>query len=284
MGMQLGLKDYASFLERSSSSTVKLTKPRLLLSLTGSNAGPSENKLPLGGLWREFASTWPAFHIVGVYRQDSGQRWNIRALSLATRKQAEENICNVGLPVIAPSTWPKRSRTLRKINSKYSEELAQECLEWIKTITGENINTNGDMDNFFETLRDGVLLCKLVNDIKEGSVKKINKTNLAFKCMENINAFLEAARMLGVPAQETFQTVDLWERQNLNSVVICLQSLGRKAGNYGKPSIGPKEADKNIRNFTEEQLRAGQGVISLQYGSNKGANQSGINFGNTRHM
>jgi Calponin family repeat len=26
------------------------------------------------------------------------------------------------------------------------------------------------------------------------------------------------------------------------------------------------------------------GVISLQYGSNKGATQSGINFGNTRHM
>jgi hypothetical protein len=69
---------------------------------------------------------------------------------------------------------------------------------------------------------------RLVNDIKEGSVKKINKTSLAFKCMENINAFLDAAKALGVPAQETFQTVDLWERQNLNSVVICLQSLGRK--------------------------------------------------------
>ena len=50
------------------------------------------------------------------------------------------------------------------------------------------------------------------------------------------------------------------------------------------PSIGPKEADKNVRNFSEEQLKAGQGIISLQYGSNKGANQSGINFGNTRHM
>lgn len=59
-------------------------------------------------------------------------------------------------------------------------------------------------------------------------MKKINKTTLAFKCMENINAFLEAAKSLGVPPQETFQTVDLWERQNLNSVVICLQSLGRK--------------------------------------------------------
>jgi len=57
-----------------------------------------------------------------------------------------------------------------------------------------------------------------------------------------------------------------------------------QAHNFGKPNIGPKEAEKNVRNFTEEQLRAGQGVISLQYGSNKGATQSGINFGNTRHM
>ncbi|XP_058793911.1 myophilin [Phymastichus coffea] len=172
----------------------------------------------------------------------------------------------------------------RKINSKYSEELAQESLEWIKAITDENINTSGDMDNLYETLKDGTLLCRLVNSIKEGSVKKINQNTMAFKCMENINAFLEAAKGLGVPAQESFQTVDLWERQNLNSVVICLQSLGRKAGNYGKPSIGPKEADKNIRHFSEEQLKAGQNIISLQYGSNKGANQSGINFGNTRHM
>jgi len=172
----------------------------------------------------------------------------------------------------------------RKINSKYSDELAQECLEWIKVVTGENFNTSGDMDNFYEILRDGTLLCRLINTLQPGSIKKINETQMAFKCMENIDAFLKNARTMGVPAQETFQTVDLWEKQNLNSVVICLQSLGRKAHNYGKPSIGPKEAEKNVRQFSEEQLRAGQGVISLQYGSNKGANQSGINFGNTRHM
>lgn len=51
---------------------------------------------------------------------------------------------------------------------------------------------------------------------------------MAFKCMENINNFLAVAVSIGVPSQETFQSVDLWERQNLNSVVICLQSLGRK--------------------------------------------------------
>ncbi|KAJ3662995.1 hypothetical protein Zmor_007307 [Zophobas morio] len=172
----------------------------------------------------------------------------------------------------------------RKVNAKYSEELARESLEWIASITGDGISTAGDMDNFYEVLKDGQLLCKLVNTIKPSIVKKVNSSQMAFKCMENINAFLEAARELGVPAQETFQTVDLWERQNLNSVVICLQSLGRKAGNYGKPSIGPKEAEKNERLFSEEKLKAGQTIIGLQMGSNKGANQSGINFGNTRHM
>lgn len=117
---------------------------------------------------------------------------------------------------------------LLQINSKYSDELAQECLEWIKEITGEPINTSGDMDNFFEVLKDGVILCKLVNCIEAGSVKKINESKMAFKCMENISAFLASAQKFGVPTQETFQSVDLWERQNLNSVVICIQSLGRK--------------------------------------------------------
>ncbi|CAG9132120.1 hypothetical protein JYU34_006713 [Plutella xylostella] len=170
-----------------------------------------------------------------------------------------------------------------RIHSKYNDDIAHETLEWIKLLTGEPANTAGDADNLFSVLKDGTLLCKLVNAIQEGSVKKVNQSAMAFKCMENINAFLEAAKKLGVPAQETFQTIDLWERQNLYSVVTCLQSLGRKAGNYGKPSIGPKEADKNVREFTEEQLKAGQHVISLQYGTNKGQ-QSGITFGNTRHM
>jgi hypothetical protein len=127
-------------------------------------------------------------------------------------------------------------------------------------------------------------LSRLANKFKPGIVKRINTSTMAFKCMENINNFLAAATEVGVPSQEQFQTVDLWERQNLNSVVICLQSLGRKGSNHGLPSIGPKESSKNVRNFSEEQLKASEGIINLQYGSNKGATQSGINFGNTRHM
>lgn len=78
-----------------------------------------------------------------------------------------------------------------QINSKYSEELAAECLVWIKEVTGEPINTDGSMDNFFEVLKSGVLLCKLVNVIQPDSVKKVNETTMAFKCMENISGELK---------------------------------------------------------------------------------------------
>jgi len=172
----------------------------------------------------------------------------------------------------------------RKILSKYNEDHAQEVLEWIKLITSENFDTSGDIDNFYEVLKDGTILCKLVNQLKPDSIRKINVTTMAFKCMENISNFLTEVTKLGVPSQEQFQTVDLWEKQNLNSVVICLQSLGRKASNFGKPAIGPKESLKNERQFTEEQLRAGEGVIGLQAGSNKGATQAGQNFGKARHI
>ena len=57
-----------------------------------------------------------------------------------------------------------------------------------------------------------------------------------------------------------------------------------QAGNFGKPTIGPKESEKNVRTFTEEQLRASEGIVNLQYGTNKGASQTGMSFGTTRHM
>jgi len=172
-----------------------------------------------------------------------------------------------------------------KIMSKYNEQQAHEVLDWISQVCSkEDLNTSGEMDNFYAILKDGTLLCELVNNMKAGSVKKINSSTMAFKCMENINLFLSVAKDLGVMPEETFQTVDLWEKQNILSVIICLQSLARKAPKYGVAGIGPKESEANKRNFTEDVLKAGQNVIGLQYGSNKGATQSGINFGNTRHM
>ena len=73
-----------------------------------------------------------------------------------------------------------------------------------------------------------VFVDRLANALQPNSIRRIQESKMAFKCMENINCFLDAARKFGVPNEELFQTVDLWEKQNLNAVVICLQALGRK--------------------------------------------------------
>ncbi|XP_003743799.1 myophilin [Galendromus occidentalis] len=174
----------------------------------------------------------------------------------------------------------------KKLLSKYDNQLASEVMEWVRRTTGGDFSASGEIDNVHEVLKDGVVLCKLMNVIKPGAIpeKKISSSKMAFKCMENIGFFLQEAKDMGVLAEETFQTVDLWEKQNILAVVICLQAVARKASKYGIEGIGPKESEGNRRNFSEEVLKAGQNVIGLQYGSNKGASQSGMNFGNTRHM
>ncbi|KAJ8315635.1 hypothetical protein KUTeg_007785 [Tegillarca granosa] len=65
-----------------------------------------------------------------------------------------------------------------------------------------------------------------------------------------------------------------------SNCVVFLNAQTRD--DYKGPVLGPKMADKNVREFTEEQLEAGKYVHSLQYGSNQGASQAGINMGKQR--
>lgn len=66
--------------------------------------------------------------------------------------------------------------------------------------------------------------------------------------MENINSFLVALEMIGVPKFDQFQTIDLFENKNLGQVVLCISALSRHAQKHGYqgPSLGPKLADKHV--------------------------------------
>ena len=50
------------------------------------------------------------------------------------------------------------------------------------------------------------------------------------------------------------------------------------------PSLGVKESEHNPRHFSQDKLREGQTIIGLQMGTNKGANQHGLNFGKSRSI
>ena len=61
-------------------------------------------------------------------------------------------------------------------------------------------------------------------------------------------------------------------------VVDNLYALGGLAQRQGfdGPVIGKKMATQNKRDFDDATMKAGQSVIGLQYGSNKGASQAGM--------
>ncbi|KAK6731973.1 hypothetical protein RB195_008053 [Necator americanus] len=119
-------------------------------------------------------------------------------------------------------------KILDKQASKFNEQEAGYLLEWIKGLTNEDFDTTGSRDNFLDQLRDGQKLCKLMNAIADGTVKKIMKPISNFNCMENLNQFTTSARKLGVKDEETFQSIDLFEGRDLFSVCVTLQSLARK--------------------------------------------------------
>uniref|UniRef100_A0A0K0FSJ3 Calponin-homology (CH) domain-containing protein n=1 Tax=Strongyloides venezuelensis TaxID=75913 RepID=A0A0K0FSJ3_STRVS len=133
---------------------------------------------------------------------------------------------------------------LDKQAAKFNEIEGKNLLDWIKDITKEDVETECTAESFKELLKDGQLLCKLINAIKPGTIKKIMKPISNFNCLENINQFCNAARTLGVKDEETFQSVDLYDGRDLFSVCVSLQSLGRQVEKqFGLPA--PKQIERS---------------------------------------
>lgn len=66
-----------------------------------------------------------------------------------------------------------------------------------------------------------------MNKIKPGLVPKINESGGQFKMMENVNNFQKALKEYGVPDQDVFQTVDLFEKKDISQVTNTFFALGR---------------------------------------------------------
>ncbi|KNC75893.1 hypothetical protein SARC_11591 [Sphaeroforma arctica JP610] len=159
--------------------------------------------------------------------------------------------------------------------AKYDFALEAEAMAWLKAVTDQS---PAEGQSVHEFLKDGQVLCNLANTLKDGAVKRVNTSKMAFKQMENINSFLEAVTAYGVPVADLFATVDLFEDKNMGQVVITLHAVGRAAqkNNFKGPVLGAKIAEKNERNFSQEQLDAGKFTPSQQAGNNKGASQKGM--------
>ncbi|XP_026093877.1 transgelin-3-like isoform X2 [Carassius auratus] len=159
-----------------------------------------------------------------------------------------------------------------KIEQKYDPELESRLVDWIVTQCGGNLEKpQPGKQNFQNWLVDGT-----------EPIKKIPETPVAFKQMEKISQFLQAAEAYGVITTDIFQTVDLWEGKDMAAVQRTLMALGSVAltkddGHYrGNRDWFHRKSQGNRREFSEEQLRQGQNLIGLQMGSNRGASQAGM--------
>jgi len=178
-----------------------------------------------------------------------------------------------------------------KSQAKFSVERARECMSWVEDVLGSKLEPEAaqikDQIEFAGILKDGSVLCKLINAIEPGSVKKINTMNAPFKQRENIEMYLKGCVAYGLKEQDLFQVNDLYENKNLYMIVDNLYNLGgmtQKKG-WSGPVLGVKVASENKRNFDDDVLKAGQSVIGLQYGSNKGASQAGMTpYGASRQI
>jgi len=84
---------------------------------------------------------------------------------------------------------------------------------------------------------------------------------MAFKQMDNIANYLKACTQLGVPSEDLFQTIALFEGQDMPAVIRSIHSLGRvaqKRPDFDGPALGARLATENNREFDEEMLFQGR--------------------------
>jgi len=144
-----------------------------------------------------------------------------------------------------------------KSAAKFEIGRAQQCLDWIEAVVERNIEyPEGDgvrdQNEFGAVLKNGHLLCEVINKLRPGSVKKINTMNAPFKQRENIELFLKGCESYGLVPQDLFQVNDLYEQKNLYMVVDNLYALGGLAQRQGfdGPVIGKKMATQNKRDLS----------------------------------
>jgi hypothetical protein len=156
--------------------------------------------------------------------------------------------------------------------------------------------------------QDGVILCKAINVIQPKAVRKINKSKMPFKQMENISNFIKACRKIGVPEYALFTTPDLYDGKSVVNVTNGLVALGSKAQSmpgYSGPSLGASDKTEKVGSYTKGAKKSkwkigsgGGGMSKMMMGSagvmqktqagfhdiSNGANYSGKSVGGRTKM
>ncbi|KAM4707984.1 LIM and calponin homology domains-containing protein 1 [Discoglossus pictus] len=143
------------------------------------------------------------------------------------------------------------------------DSACKEAQKWIEQVTGRSF---GDKD-FRTGLENGILLCELLNAIKPGVVKKINRLPTPIAGLDNITLFLRGCKELGLKESQLFDPGDLQDTSNrttvrtsensrkLRNVLVTVYWLGKIASSctsYGGKNLDLKEFEGLLAQMRKE--------------------------------
>ncbi|XP_017313754.1 LIM domain only protein 7b isoform X1 [Ictalurus punctatus] len=126
-----------------------------------------------------------------------------------------------------------------------------EAQRWMEEVTKKRFGSS----NFRSALENGVLLCDLINKLKPGIIKRVNRLSTPIAGLDNVNVFLKACEKLGLNDSQLFHPGDLQDvstrvtvrhqetSRRLKNVLITIYWLGRKAQadpSYSGPQLNFK--------------------------------------------
>lgn len=126
----------------------------------------------------------------------------------------------------------------RKLELNYDREeqagTPTHCMKWVNAVVGGDHAECKDCEwkNFCNHLRDGVVLCKLINKLLASDGKSPitfqKKVMSPFVAMTNIENFNKGCEEYGLAKEFQFQSGDLWEVRKgpFLNVINCIHSLG----------------------------------------------------------
>ncbi|XP_057188227.1 LIM domain only protein 7b isoform X3 [Triplophysa rosa] len=125
-----------------------------------------------------------------------------------------------------------------RVQSAVSCEFAfLEAQRWIENVTQKRFGSK----SFRVALEDGVLLCNLINTLKPGIIKRVNRLSTPIAGLDNVNVFLKACEKLGLNEAQLFHPGDLQDvstrvtvrreetSRRLKNVLITIYWLGKRA-------------------------------------------------------
>ncbi|XP_010857146.1 PREDICTED: LIM and calponin homology domains-containing protein 1 isoform X3 [Bison bison bison] len=143
------------------------------------------------------------------------------------------------------------------------EDFSRHTCPSAEQVTGRSF---GDKD-FRTGLENGILLCELLNAIKPGLVKKINRLPTPIAGLDNIILFLRGCKELGLKESQLFDPSDLQDTSNrvtvksldysrkLKNVLVTIYWLGKAANScasYSGTTLNLKEFEGLLAQMRKE--------------------------------